>query len=103
MPLYEYIDEANDELVEIFLHVDECDDIGAVRNHDGRRLRRVLSSVGTKVEREFITRQVDKWHPDAKHHTKEGWCAFNNRNEAREFVARNNSRSNAANDWHLDD
>ena len=58
MPLYEYIDEANDEIVEIYLHVDECDDIGAIRNHDGRKLRRVLSSVVSRVDNGFVSRQT---------------------------------------------
>lgn len=103
MPLYEYIDEANDEIVEIYLHVDECDDIGAIRNHDGRKLRRVLSSVAAKVDNGFYSRQVHKWHPHAKHHTKEGWAAFNNKQEAREFIARNNGEASASTTWSLDD
>jgi len=102
MPLYEYIDEANDEIVEIYLHVDECDDIGAIRNHDGRKLRRVLSSVVSRVDNGFVSRQVHRFHPDVKHHTKEGWAAFNNRNEAKEFIARNNGRDSASTDWSLD-
>ena len=102
MPLYEYIDEANDEVVEIFLHVDECDDIGAIRNHEGRKLRRIMSSLATKVDKGFTTRQVHKWHPDAKHHTKEGWATFSNKREAREFIARNNGRQNAQQEWSLD-
>jgi hypothetical protein len=72
MPLYEYIDEANDEIVEIFLHHDEADDIGAIRNHDGRRLRRILSQIVSKVDNGFVSRQVHRWHPDVKNHTKEG-------------------------------
>lgn len=102
MPLYEYIDEANDEIVEIYLHVDECDDIGAIRNHDGRKLRRVLSSVVSQVDNGFVSRQPRKWHPDAKHHTKDGWAAFNNRSEAREFAARNNGRAANDCDFHMD-
>lgn len=102
MPLYEYIDDSNDEIVEIFLHADEADDIGAIRTHEGRKLRRILSTIAAKVDNGFVSRQVHRWHPDAKHHTKEGWAAFNNRNEAREFIARNNSRDNAAADWQLD-
>ena len=102
MPLYEYIDEANDEIVEIFLHHDEADDIGAIRDHDGRRLRRILSQVVSKVDNGFVSRQVHRWHPDVKNHTKEGWAAFNNKNEAREFIARNNSKEGASTDWSLD-
>jgi len=45
---------------------------------------------------------VHRFHPDVKHHTKEGWAAFNNRNEAREFIARNNGRDSASTDWGLD-
>ena len=102
MPLYEYIDEANDEIVEIFLHHDEADDIGAIRNHDCRRLRRILSQIVSKVDNGFVSRQVHRWHPDVKNHTKEGWAAFNNKKEAREFIARNNSKEGASTDWSLD-
>lgn len=102
MPLYEYIDESNDEVVEIYLSVDECDDIGAIRTVDGRRLRRILSSVGTRVDNGFVSQQVHRFHPDVKHHTKEGFAAFSNRAEAREFIAKNNGRSNADVDWNLD-
>jgi len=86
MPLYEYIDDSNDEIVEIFLHADEADDIGAIRTHEGRKLRRILSTVAAKVDNGFVSRQVHRWHPDAKHH----------------IIARNNSRDNAAADWQLD-
>lgn len=102
MPLYEYIDEDTGEAVELFLHVDECDDIGAIRQENGRRLRRVFSNVAAQIDNGFVSRQVNKWHPDVKRHTKEGWAAFNNRNEAREFIRRNNGRSNATQDWSLD-
>ena len=102
MPLYEYIDESNDEIVEIYLSVDECDDIGAIRTVDGRRLRRIFSSVGTRVDNGFVSRQVHRFHPDVKHHTKEGWAAFNNKSEAREFIARNNSKEQSTTDWSLD-
>jgi hypothetical protein len=37
-----------------------------------------------------------------KNHTKEGWAAFNNKREAREFIARNNSKEGASTDWSLD-
>jgi hypothetical protein len=102
MPLYEYIDESNDEVVEIYLHADEADDIGAIRNENGRRLRRIFSQVSTKIDNGFVSRQVHRWHPDVKHHTKEGWAAFNNKREAREFIARNNAKEGSTTDWSLD-
>ena len=103
MPLYEYIDEDTGETVELFLHHDECDDIGQIRREGDRRLRRIFSQVATNIDNGFVSRQVHKWHPDVKNHTKDGWAAFNNRREAREFIARNNGRGNSATDWSLDD
>lgn len=102
MPLYEYIDEDTGEHVELFLHHDDCDDIGAIRQENGRRLRRVLSTIAASVDNGFVSRQPQKWHPDAQRHTKEGWCAFNSRQEAREFSKRNNQRAGADLDFHVD-
>lgn len=102
MPLYEYIDEDTGEAVELFLHVDECDDIGAIRQENGRRLRRVFSNVAAQIDNGFVSRQVHRFHPAVKHHTKEGFAAFNNRQEAREFIARNNGEASASTTWSLD-
>lgn len=37
---------------------------------------------------QFVSRQPRKWHPAAKHHTKEGHAAFHSQKDATEFVAR---------------
>jgi len=43
MPFYEYIDEGSGERVELVQGFDESVECGVVIEHEGRRLRRVLS------------------------------------------------------------
>lgn len=95
MPEYDFIDIKTEKPLTIFMGMAEAVSVGDTVEHEGRRVRRVFSTVhlpGIAVERGGGSKQVRKWHPDAPRYDKKGFPVFLNRREAREFSKKNNDR-----------
>lgn len=95
MPYYDFVDVKTDEPTLIYMDSDDAVEFGATTVHEGREVRRVFTLAGmpsVKVGKMGGSKQVRKWHPDAKLHDKDGFPVFRNKREASEFSKRNNDR-----------
>lgn len=92
--IYEFSDEQTGEAVELWMPMSEAPRIGSVIEHEGRKLRREISSVlGFKREEIcFASHQLPKGDI---HHKRAGGAfddknrpVFTNRKQAQEYAAR---------------
>ena len=97
--IYEFVDTETGERVEIPFPAGKAPGDGEVIEHEGRRVRRVLSIPagfnihGTKPFVPFVSESQQVWHPDAPAHTPDGKPVFQSRREQATFVDKNNARA----------
>ena len=87
MPVYEFFCDETGQRASILLPFSEAPVIGSTRVHNGNTFRRVPPNFEPAVapEYNFISHQVDDWHPEAPHHLPDGTAAFTCKNEVDEF------------------
>lgn len=101
--IYQFVDEATGEPVELNLPMGSAPCIGETTRQGGRVLRRVVTAPRIAVDKGCVSWQVERWHPDVKQHTKDGLAVFPNREAAKEFIRKNNGDARSDQDWHYDD
>ncbi len=92
MPMYEFLDVAADEVVEVFFAMKDAPALGAEIQHEGRTLQRLLSAhqANTDLVRDrfpVVSRSLCKNHPDCPHDRK-GNAVIKNRQHRRELCAK---------------
>ena len=95
MPEYPYEDVETGETVDLFRTMAEADSIGAVIEHEGRKLRRLASQgVGTIDAgfHPFTSISQARHDPDAPRHDAQGRPQFQSKREVQDFLAKKNAR-----------
>lgn len=99
--IYEFVDLESGARVEVSMPMRDAPPIDSIIEHDGRRLKRVMSapaSVAVDDFTPFSSIQMERNHPDAPRLDKFGRARFNTRQEVREFEAK--TKASGGNQFH---